>query len=120
MPDVVTNTAEVEEALARRHAQFSINRRGEGKEPPAEAPIAESDKTLYGRPVRMEVDVCVPLADLRKLLIGIRADIADAILMLDRPGTPHDRRFAAYLKLCSARAKGYQLKKDLKLRGIAL
>lgn len=120
MPDVVTNLAEVEEALARRREQFSINRRGTTTAEPVEPLIPESDKNLYGRPVRIEVDVCVPLPELRKLLIGIRADIADAILCLDRPGEAHDRRFAAHIKLCMARAKSYHLRRELKLRGIAL
>ena len=81
--------------------------------------ITEYDRNLYGRPVRIEVDVCVPIGDLTKLLNSIRADITNAIMALERTGTASDRRFAAHRQLCQARSKAYTLRQDLMLRGKA-
>lgn len=81
--------------------------------------ITESDRDLFGRPVRIEVDVCVPIADLKTLLNGIRADLGDAIKVLEKTGPANDRRFSAHRCLCRARAKAYRLRQDLLIRGKA-
>lgn len=67
--------------------------------------ITESDKNLFGRPVRFEVDVCIPITDLKKDLAEIRRRLADCIAHLETDGTTHDRRFAVHRILSRVRAE---------------
>lgn len=79
--------------------------------------ITEDDLDLFGRPVRIEIDVCVPIADLKTLLNGIKADLMNAIKVLELTSPANDRRFSAHRCLCRARAKAYRLRQDLLIRG---
>jgi hypothetical protein len=109
--DLERDRRKVERAMAKRARQMSaVN-------PVVEDRISEYDKTLFGRPVRIEIDVCVPIDDLLKLLNGVRADITNAMMILERSGPPNDRRFSAHQQLQRARAKAYLLRQDLLLRG---
>jgi hypothetical protein len=88
--------------------------------PTIEPEITDHERTLYGRPVRIEIDVCIPIADLKKYLNQVRAELTNAIMVLEKPGEdPNSRRFTAHQRLQMARAIGYQLKQELQLRGKA-
>jgi hypothetical protein len=88
--------------------------------PTVEQEITDHERTLFGRPVRIEIDVCIPIADLKKYLNQVRAELTNAIMALEKPGEdPNSRRFTAHQRLQMARAIGYQLKQELQLRGKA-
>lgn len=109
--DLERDRRKVERAMAKRTRQMgAVN-------PITEATITEYDKTLFGRPIRIEIDVCIPIDDLLKLLNGVRADITNAMMALERSGPPNDRRFSAHQQLQRARAKAYVLRQELLLRG---
>jgi hypothetical protein len=109
--DLERDRRKVERAMAKRARQMGA------ANPVVEERISEYDKTLFGRPVRIEIDVCVPINDLLKLLNGVRADITNAMMVLERSGPPNDRRFSAHQQLQRARAKAYLLRQELLLRG---
>lgn len=100
----------VERALRRREKEL-----GKGEHVLSDE-VDQMGRDLYGRPVRIEIDVCVPLDDLKKMLNSVRADLTNAILMLERSGSPHDRRFACHRLLTAARAKAYRLRLELEAR----
>lgn len=108
--DIERDRRKVERAMKKRARQL-------GGDDATQPEITEHDRALYGRPVRIEIDVCVPIGDLTKLLNGVRADLTNAIMALERTGTAGDRRFAAHRQLCQARAKAYTLRLDLMTRG---
>lgn len=109
--DIERDRRKVERAMAKRSRQMSaVN-------PIVEEKISDYDRTLFGRPVRIEIDVCIPIDDLRKLLNGVRADLTNAIMALEQSGDPNSRRFTAHQQLQRARAKAYVLRQDLLLRG---
>lgn len=111
--DIERDRRKVERAMRKRARQVgAVDSR-------AAPEITEHDRNLFGRPVRIELDVCVPVADLLKLLNGVRADITNAIMALERSGPVNDRRFTAHRQLCQARAKAYRLRQDLLVRGLA-
>lgn len=110
--DIERDRRKVERAMKKRARQL-------GGDDATQPDITKPDRDLYGRPVRIEIDVCVPIADLTKLLNSVRADITNAIMALERPGPASDRRFAAHRQLCQARAKAYVLRQDLRMRGKA-
>ena len=66
--------------------------------------ITESDRNLFGRPVRFEIDVCIPITDLKKEINELRLRLADCITILESEGTQHDRRFAVHRVLSRIRA----------------
>jgi hypothetical protein len=100
----------VERALKRREQEL-----GKGEHVLSDE-VDQMGRDLYGRPVRIEIDVCVPLDDLKKMLNMVRADLTNAILMLERGGSPHDRRFACHRLLSAARAKAHRLRLELEAR----
>lgn len=110
--DIERERRKVERAMRKKVRQL-------GGDDATRPEITEHDRNLYGRPVRIEIDVCVPIGDLTKMLNGIRADITNAIMALERVGTVSDRRFAAHRQLCQARNKAYTLRQDLMMRGKA-
>ena len=109
--DVERDRRKVERAMRKRARQMGA------VDPIVEEKITEYDQTLFGRPVRVELDVCIPIDDLKKLLNGVRADITNAIMVLEQSGAPNDRRFTAHQHLQRARAKAYCLRKELLVRG---
>jgi hypothetical protein len=108
--DIERDRRKVERAMRKKARQM-------GAIDPTREEIPEYDRNLFGRPVRIEVDVCVPLDELRKLLNSIRADVTDALIALEKQGTPSDRRYAAHRRLCDARGKAYALSLRLKAEG---
>lgn len=119
MSDVAMSTLDVQRDLRKVERAMKKRARQLGADNATQPEITEHDRNLYGRPVRVEIDVCVPIGDLTKVLNGIRADITNAIMALERSGPVSDRRFAAHRQLCQARAKAYALRQDLMLRGKA-
>lgn len=97
-----------ERALKRRERTFGIS-----EVVMAKNEITETDRNLFGRPVRFEVDVCVPIEHLRKDLNMMKADLADCLRVLDMGGSAHDRRFGVHRKLSAIRAKLSLRKKEL-------
>lgn len=110
--DAERDLRKVERALKRREREI-----GRSEVIVMGDQITEADRDLFGRPVRFEVDVCIPIADLKTLLNGIRADLGNAIKILETTGPANDRRFSAHRCLCRARAKAFRLRQDLLTRG---
>lgn len=110
--DIERDRRKVERALRKREREV-----GQSETILMGDQITDSDRDLFGRPVRIEVDVCVPIADLKRLLGGVKADLENAIRVLETTGPANDRRFSAHRCLCRARAKAYRLRQDLLTRG---
>lgn len=67
--------------------------------------ITAYDRDLFGRPVRFEIDVCVPIDHLKTDLNMIQAELRNCIAFLETKGSTHDRRFGVHRKLSAIRAK---------------
>lgn len=78
----------------------------------AKEDITSSDRNLFGTPVRYEIDVCIPITDLKRDLNTIRLRLADCIKILEDGGTTHDRRFAVHRVLSRIRAELHLRKKE--------
>jgi hypothetical protein len=74
--------------------------------------ITDADRDLFGRPVRFEIDVCIPITDLKRDLAEIRRRLGDCIAILERGGTQHDRRFSVHRVLSRVRATLHRQKKE--------
>jgi hypothetical protein len=80
--------------------------------------ITEQDRSLFGTPVRYEVDVCIPLTDLKRDLNEVRLHLAECIKILEDGGTAHDRRFAVHRRLSRIRATLHLRKKERTIKGL--
>lgn len=74
--------------------------------------ITAADRDLFGRPVRYEIDVCIPITDLKRDLNEIRLHLAECIKILEDGTTQHDRRFAVHRRLSRIRATLHLRKKE--------
>lgn len=113
--DVSKDLRRVERALKRRQRIL-----GESETiVMAKDDITESDRNLFGRPVRYEIDVCIPITDLKRDLNEIRLRLADCIKILEDGGTTHDRRFAVHRVLSRVRASLHLRKKEREVKGLS-
>jgi hypothetical protein len=103
------------DAMAKRMQTFGVT-----QAPADPDTITDYDRALYGRPVRIEIDCTVPIAELRRQLNTVRAELTNAIAELERGGPAHDRRFSVHRRLCAAKVYVYQSRQDIKLRRKAL
>ena len=78
--------------------------------------ISDYDRASFGRAVRIEIDVCVPLSDLRKMLQDARNEINNALVAMDRGGPPNDQRHAAHRALSRAKGAIYYQRQKVALR----
>jgi hypothetical protein len=99
------------EAMAKRMQTFGVT-----QAPADPDTITDYDRALFGRPVRIEVDVTVPLDELRRQLNTIRAELTNAIAELERGGPVHDRRFSVHRRLCAAKVYVFRSRQEIKLR----
>lgn len=81
--------------------------------------ITASDRNLFGTPVRFEVDVCIPITDLKRDLNEIRLHLAECIKIIEDGGTMHDRRFAVHRRLSRIRATLHLRKKERTTKGLS-
>lgn len=83
--------------------------------------ITETDKRLFGRPVRFEIDVCAPVAQLKADINDIRLRLAECIKILEeeKGWTAHDRRFSVHRKLSAVRAGIYLRRKEREVKGLS-
>jgi hypothetical protein len=103
-------------AMAKRMQTFGVV-----QSPADPDTITDYDRALYGRPVRIEIDVTVPLAELKRQLNTVRAEMTNAIAELERGDRPaHDRRFSVHRRLCAAKVYVFQSRQEIKLRRKAL
>lgn len=106
--DVQRNLRSVERALKRRQRTL-----GDSETIiMAKDDITQADRDLFGRPVRFEIDVCIPITDLKRDLAEIRRRMGDCIAILERGGTQHDRRFSVHRILSRVRATLHRQKKE--------
>lgn len=109
------NLRSVERALKRRQRTL-----GESETIiMAKEDISASDRNLFGTPVRYEVDVCIPIADLKRDLNEVRLHLAECIKILEDGGTAHDRRFAVHRRLSRIRATLHLRKKERAIKGLS-
>lgn len=109
------NLRSVERALKRRQRTL-----GESETIiMAKEDISASDRNLFGTPVRYEVDVCIPITDLKRDLNEVRLHLAECIKILEDGGTAHDRRFAVHRRLSRIRATLHLRKKERTIKGLS-
>lgn len=102
------------EAMAKRMQTLGVT-----QAPQDPDTITDYDRALYGRPVRIEIDVTVPIDELRRQLNSVRAGLTNAIIELERAGPAPQRRFAVHRLLSMAKVVVFQSRKEIKLRGRA-
>jgi hypothetical protein len=89
-----------------------------------ELPKASDEVTDYerqsalGRAVRLEIDVCIPLAELRKNLASVRNEINNALAEMDKFPAPEDQRKAVHWKISKAKSEIYYRKKERETRDL--
>ncbi len=85
-------------AMAKRAQQL-------GQSDPTVEEITDYDRRRFGRAVRFEVDVCIPLPDLKRELNMIRAEITNCIAILERSGSGNERRKMVHSRLRDVRGE---------------
>lgn len=106
--DVSRDLRRVERALKRREKTLGNSE----TIVMAKDDISKADRDLFGTPVRFEIDVCIPITDLKNDLAEIRRRLADCQAIIDRGGTMHDRRFAVHRVLSRIRATLHRNKRE--------
>ena len=101
----------VERAAARRAKALGI-------EPPSPTDeISDHERaSALGRAVRLEVDVCIPLAELKLNLQSIRNEAMNALAAIDRYATGSEKRKAAHWAMGKAKSEIYYRKRERQVR----
>ena len=99
------------EAMGKRMQTFGVI-----QDTSDEDTITDYDRRLYGTPVRIEIDVAVPMAELKRQLNTVRAEMTNALMALERGGSANDRRFTVHRRLCAAKTYVRQSREEIKLR----
>lgn len=86
------------QAMAKRAQQF-------GEKDPTIEEITPYDRRRFGMAVRFEVDVCIPLPDLKRELNLIRAEMTNCIAILERNGSGNERRKMVHSRLRDVRGE---------------
>lgn len=103
----------VERAIQRRRKALGI------EVVPANEELSEFDRnSALGRAVRLEIDVCIPLAELRKNLMSVRNEVTNALAALDRYSDLRDKLQAAHWALGRAKAEIYYRKREREVRDL--
>src|SRR5512139_1415891 len=101
------NLRNVERAAKRRAKALGIESKPQVEE------ISEYDRnSALGRAVRLEIDVCVPMAELRKNLASVRNEITNALAALDNFPSLTDKLHAVHWALSRAKAEIYYRKRE--------
>lgn len=106
-----------------RSAERAAQRRAKvlGIEQPAPASDEVSDyerNSALGRAVRLEIDVCIPLAELRKNLASVRNEVTNALLEMDRCPSPADKRKGVHWAVSRAKGEIYYRKREREMRDL--
>lgn len=97
------------DAMARRAAQFK-------QTDPTVEQITDYDRRRFGQAVRFEIDVCIPVDDLKHELNMIRAEITNCIAILERKGTGNERRKMVHSRLSDVRGELRFLRQERELQ----
>ena len=91
-----------------------------GIEPPNPADeISDYDRnSALGRAVRLEVDVCIPLAELKLNLQSIRNEATNALAAIERYATGSEKRKAAHWAIGRAKSEIYYRKREREIRDL--
>jgi hypothetical protein len=87
-----------EEAIAKRAMQL-------GSSDPTIEKITEYDLRLFGTPVRFEIDVTIPIPQLKREINSIRAQLTNCLATLEQSSGTNTRRHMVHSKLCALRAQ---------------
>lgn len=87
-----------EEAIARRAMQLGSN-------DPTIEQVTEYDRRLFGTPVRLELDVTIPLPQLKQEINAIRAQLTNCLATLEQDASTNTRRHMVHSRLCALRAQ---------------
>lgn len=105
------NLKNVERAAARRRKALGIEPQ------PAVEELSEVDRnSALGRAVRIEVDVCIPLAELKKNLLSVRNEVTNALAALETFPVLRDKLHAVHWALGRAKAEIYYRKREREVR----
>lgn len=107
------NLKNVERAAKRRAKVLGIESKPQVEE------LSEHDRnSALGRAVRLEIDVCIPLAELRKNLASVRNEVSNALAALDKFPMLTDKLHAAHWALGRAKAEIYYRKREREVRDL--
>lgn len=67
--------------------------------------VSDYEKRLFGTPVRLEVDVCIPIQQLKQEINSLRAQLTNCLAILEQGGPPNTRRHMVHSRLCTQRAQ---------------
>lgn len=100
-----------ERAAARRMKVLGIEPTTPGDE------VTDYERnSAVGRAVRLEIDVCIPLAELRKNLASVRNEVMNALAEMDKFPSPEDQRKAVHWKISKAKGEIYYRKREREVR----
>ncbi|MFO1080812.1 MAG: hypothetical protein U1E23_09330 [Reyranellaceae bacterium] len=94
-------------AMAKRASIFS-------KPDPTVEEITDYDRRRFGQAVRLSIDVCVPLPDLKRDLVTIRAEIGNCLAILEQSGSGNERRKLVHSRLGDLRAELFYRRRERK------
>lgn len=81
--------------------------------------VSEADReSMIGRAVRIEVDVCIPLAELKANLMTIKNEAMNALAAIERYATGHEKRYAAHGAMSKAKSEIYYRKRSREVRDL--
>ena len=103
----------VERAMKRRAKALGIEPEPEATE------LSEFDRnSALGRAVRLEVDVCIPLAELKKNLLSVRNEVTNALAAMETYPVLRDKLHAVHWALGRAKAEIYYRKREREVRDL--
>jgi hypothetical protein len=104
----------VERAMKRRQKALGIE-----PAPPASDEVSDFERnSALGRAVRLEIDVCIPLAELRQNLASVRNEVTNALASMDKFPLPGDKRKAIHWAMGTAKAQIYYRKREREMRDL--
>ena len=104
----------VERAARRREKALGLT-----PAPPASEDVSDYERnSALGRAVRLEIDVCIPLAELKKNLASVGNEITNALAAFEKFPSAADKRKAAHWALSRAKAEVYYRKREREMRDL--
>ncbi len=102
-----------ERAAARRAKVLGI------EQPPATDEVSDYERnSALGRAVRLEIDVCIPIAELRKNLLSVRNEVTNALAEMDRCPDAANKRTGVHWAVSRAKGEIYYRKREREVRDL--
>lgn len=102
--------------LRRQEDAIAARAMALGQADPTLEEITEFDRQTFGTATRFEIDVCVPIADLKREISTIRAELANCLATLEQRTGGNVRRHMVHSRLVMLRAHLRRERQERKVR----